>query len=140
MSKLFLNISADLLKSGYGIEFHANGKSMYPTIRDGEMITVEPIAAPEIKPGDIILYRNQTGVVAHRVVYLEQSSHGHLLLRGDASNTFDAPIMPYQILGKVISTKRSGRKIALNKRRPNLVHFLRVRLRQMIQSVVVLFL
>jgi polysaccharide export outer membrane protein len=112
MSKLFLNISASLLKSGYSIEFHASGKSMYPTIRDGELITVQPVTISEVKNGDIVLYRNEKGVIAHRVVHVNKPN---LLLRGDSSNTLDAPVMPDQILGKVISTKRAGRKIRLNK-------------------------
>ncbi len=132
MSKLFLNISAGLLKSGYGVEFHANGNSMYPTIRDGELITVEPVVISDIKSGDIVLYQNHAGVVAHRVVYAKQSNQGQLLLRGDASNSFDAPVMPHQILGKVISTERAGKKISLDKWKSSLLHVIRGRFKRLI--------
>lgn len=105
MPKLFLDISSELLQSGYSIEFQANGNSMYPAIKNGEMITVQPVELSDIKAGDVILYRNQARVIAHRVVRVEPDSQ--LILRGDASQTLDAPIVPHQILGKVISTRRT---------------------------------
>lgn len=139
MSKLFLNISEELLESGYSIEFQATGNSMHPTIKDGEMITVQPLRISDIKAGDVVLYRNQTGVIAHRVVRVEQRDHIQLILRGDASETFDAPVDAHQILGKVISTTRADKKIALNKRGLKLVHVLRAKLSQIVHRVSVLF-
>jgi signal peptidase len=130
MSELFLNISTGLLQAGYSIEFRASGSSMYPTIKDGEMITVQPIEISKIKIGDIVLYRTQTGVIAHRVVHVKRPNQ--LFLCGDASNSFDAPVMPQQILGKVISTIRAGRKILLDKKASSIVRILRARLTQLI--------
>jgi polysaccharide export outer membrane protein len=132
MSDLFLKISTGLLQSGYSIEFRATGSSMYPTIKDGEMITVRPATISGIKTGDIVLYRNQTGVIAHRVVYVTDRLH----MCGDASNTFDAPVMPHQILGKVISTKRKGRKILLNK---GVIRVIRAWLIQMLAILLISF-
>ncbi len=136
MSKLFLNISAELLGSGYSIEFQATGNSMHPTIKDGEMITVQPLPISDIKAGDVVLYRNQTGVIAHRVVRVERDQ---LILRGDASQTFDAPVDAHQILGKVISTTRADKKITLNKRGSKFLHVLRAKITQIIHRAGVLF-
>jgi polysaccharide biosynthesis/export protein len=115
MPKLFIDISSELLQSGYNIEFQATGNSMYPAIKDGEMITVQPAEISDIKARDVVLYRNQSRVIAHRVVQIEENSQ--LILRGDASENFDAPVEPQQILGKVISTKRAR----------NFLHILRTR-------------
>ena len=84
-----------------------------PTIKEGETITVEPIAPEAVKKGDIILYRTPGGVVAHRVVGIERKTSAHhlFLLRGDAATTCDAPVAPDQVLGKVISVMRDGRNI-----------------------------
>jgi hypothetical protein len=54
-SRAFLEASHELLRLGYGVRFRAGGRSMHPTIRDGEMITVAPVTPEDIKPGDIIL-------------------------------------------------------------------------------------
>ena len=94
---------------------------MYPTIRDGEAVTVEPIAAREAKPGDILLYRREHGVIAHRVVGItgeEDDDVGRVLtLRGDSLATCDAPVRAEQVLGRVISVERKGRKVKLTGRR-----------------------
>ena len=118
--QLFLEMSTELLECGHSVRFKAPGRSMQPTIKEGETITVDPIAPEEVKRGDIILYRTPGGVVAHRVVGIErkmstQSSslipHHLFLLRGDAATTCDAPVAPDQVLGKVICVERDGRSI-----------------------------
>ncbi len=64
----FSELAATLLREGHSIRFRAAGQSMHPTIRDGETIVVEPIDLRDIKRGDIVLYRDLRGVIAHRVV------------------------------------------------------------------------
>ena len=65
---IFPNLICDLLADGHSVKFFAPGDSMYPTIRDGDEITVAPIEAASIITGDIILYREKSGVTAHRVM------------------------------------------------------------------------
>jgi hypothetical protein len=117
---LFLDVSTELLECGHSVRFKAPGRSMQPIIKEGETITVEPIAPEAVKRGDIILYRTPGGMVAHRVVGIKRemtaqssslSPHHLFLLRGDAATTCDAPVEPDQVLGKVISVERDGRSI-----------------------------
>jgi signal peptidase I len=90
---------------------------MYPTICDGDLIIVEPQNPSDVCVGDIILYYHENGVVAHRVINIQvpQSSvlsTQHLFyLRGDAAIKDDAPVSSEQILGKVVSIERNGRRI-----------------------------
>ena len=69
---LFLDVSTELLERGHSVRFQAPGRSMHPTIKEGETITVEPVEPPGVRTGDIILYRTKTGVIAHRVIRIEQ--------------------------------------------------------------------
>jgi len=136
---LFLDVSTELLERGHSVRFQAPGQSMHPTIKEGETITVEPVEPPAVRTGDIILYRTKTGVIAHRVIRIEQKatsseaifkaewpilkgrpspsqssslSPQHLfLLRGDASVNCDRQVEGGQILGKVVSVERNGRSI-----------------------------
>jgi len=112
----FTDVSTELLRSGQGIRFRAPGRSMYPTIKEHETITVQPVAPSRIKRGDIILYRWEQGVIAHRVVRIERGAHGGscFILRGDASGAPDEPVEQAQVLGKVVSVERDGRSIDLN--------------------------
>jgi signal peptidase I len=92
---------------------------MYPTIRENEAITVEPVAPQDVKVGDIILYRSGESVVAHRVIQIEKGRGNTLrfILREDTWGTLDEPVEAEQILGKVVSVEREGRNIDLYSKR-----------------------
>jgi signal peptidase len=81
---------------------------MHPTIRHGDMITVEPVAPSKLKRGDIIFCRLQSGLIAHRIVNIEERMDCGLtfILRGDASVACDSPVKPDQLLGKVVCLER----------------------------------
>jgi signal peptidase I len=65
---MFQEIVTDLLNNGYNVRFNAPGHSMYPTILANEPVLVEPINPIEIHKGDIILYRSNGSLIAHRVM------------------------------------------------------------------------
>ena len=121
---LFTNVATGLLRDGYGVRFYAKGWSMYPTIKDGEMITVEPVVPSQVKRGDILLHHNGKGVIAHRVVRIARKKAPFntqnsvldifFILRGDASSTCDEPVEADQALGKVVSVERNGGLIDLD--------------------------
>jgi len=101
---------------------------MMPTVSDGERVTVKPVVPSDIKPGDIILYRNQGGVIAHRVVRIEKRNGGAPLfvLRGDALGAPDEPVEVEQVLGKVESVERGGRSIDLYSWKVEIIRTLRL--------------
>lgn len=121
-AKILPELISDLLTDGHKVRFCAPGNSMYPTILNGDEITVESIKPEAINIGDIILYRNKNSVIAHRFVRTENKSESHFqfsvrtpqthfILRGDAAVVFDDPISAEQILGKVIRVEREGRRV-----------------------------
>ena len=71
---LFVEVSSALLERGHSVRFRAPGRSMLPTIKEGEAITVEPVEPSAVRTGDIILYRNGNSVIAHRVVQIKQET------------------------------------------------------------------
>ncbi len=100
---------------------------MYPSIREGELITVEPVQPSDVRLGDIVLYRSQRGLIAHRVVGSSPTqssvlSPHHFLLRGDASLSCDQPVAAQQILGRVVGVERNGRSIQLASRGAKMWH------------------
>jgi signal peptidase len=113
---LFSLMMEETLYRGNSIRFRAPGDSMYPTICDGDLIMIHPIKPSEVIVGDIILYRHENGVVAHRVVNIQISQSSVLstqhsfLLRGDAAIVYDDPVRADQILGKVVSIERNVRR------------------------------
>ena len=127
---LFVHMSTELLRSGHKVRFQAPGRSMHPTIREGETITVEPIPSSTVKKGDIILYQTGNNVIAHRVVRIKKRRNGSpcFILRGDASTICDAPVEAGQILGKVTSVERIGHSIDLYGKRVAMMRMIHTRI------------
>jgi hypothetical protein len=111
-----------ILRDGHNVRFKAPGKSMRPAILDGDCLMVEPIGPTAIKMGDIILYQAEERIIAHRVMDIGKGeipktptaariAHYSFILRGDASYSYDEPVYPDQILGKIVSVERNGRII-----------------------------
>jgi signal peptidase I len=116
-SEIFGTLIEDGLASGSAVRFRAEGISMYPTIRDGEMITVVAISADEVNRGDILLCRHGRRLLAHRVVALTRSAgRGIFELRGDAKASSDSIVGAGEVVGKVIDVYRKGRRISLGGR------------------------
>lgn len=58
-----------LLNKKCCIRFQAKGESMYPVIREGDFLIVEPINGKEARLGDIIFYHNSSGRInIHRII------------------------------------------------------------------------
>ena len=128
----FTDLTAGILSQGYRVRFHVTGRSMLPTIHDGDAVIVEPIHPSAIRRSDILLYRSPRGLLAHRVVEISgeasfvkrisspkldvsrftlrasRPAPPHFILRGDASLTHDEPVAPDQILGRVVAVERQG--------------------------------
>jgi signal peptidase I len=128
-TKVFPELVSHLLAEGHTVRFSAPGDSMYPTICDGDIITVAPVKTACVTIGDIILYRHRSGVAAHRVVRISQNGRAHsgqvspefqstdyspqsyYILRGDAAVVFDDPVIGEQVLGRVTFVERQGGRI-----------------------------
>ena len=110
---LFSELVVDLLLKGTSVRFRALGRSMYPTIREGDVLTVAPIAPNLVHRGDILLYRLEGGVVAHRLDRIDRghADRSYYTFRSDTWGSWDEPVLAEQILGKVVSVARSGRSI-----------------------------
>jgi len=144
---MFNEITAELLRRGAYVRFRAIGASMQPTIEDGELITVAPVAPESVKRGDILLYQSESGVHAHRVVGRVKGTVpspvagcratgprqgdcplDRYLLRGDASVSCDAPVRLEQVIGRVVAVQRGGRNLALDRRLANLLRLARLKI------------
>ena len=113
-SEVFVGVMDEALRNGTLVRFRAEGDSMYPTIRDGEAITIAPVSTAEVVRGDVLLCRHDKRVLAHRVVAVTARAGDHLFhLRGDAKAACDAPIVAGDVMGRVISVCRNGQMTAL---------------------------
>lgn len=134
-SSLFHLLSSELVAGGYGLRFQAVGRSMLPTIQDGEIVHVKPVATEMLRIGDIVLLRTGGQFKAHRII----RRHGQCFItRGDAGVDTDGEIRCDQILGRVTAkeAKNSRRLVRLDGLRSRL-KFLALELRRRGASFVI---
>ena len=115
-----------LLAEGYGVRFRASGRSMQPTIQDGDALILAPAAPARIRTGDIVLVRRER-FVAHRVIKMTALPDGSVsvLTRGDASICCDPSVTREAILGKVVAVERAGQRYAVDSVRSTAAYFCR---------------
>jgi signal peptidase I len=108
-------LATEILESGKSLRFRASGSSMTPFILDGDILEIQPISQQPIRLGDVVLCQtNDRGVVAHRVTRLAQRNGlTRLVTQGDALFYPDGWINAGQVLGRVASVERRGRRIAI---------------------------
>lgn len=106
MSIRIKSLEEHLQKEGVHI-MPAQGSSMRPALRDGDLVVLTPVLeASRLQIGDIVLYRRlDRTLVLHRIIKLHEDT---LVLNGDNCTYFEYPQMN-QIVGILKSYQRNGR-------------------------------
>jgi len=111
-SGLFAEVMEHALTSGTLVRFRAEGSSMHPTIRDGEVITAAPVAISDVVRGDVVLCRHGGRVLAHRVVAIgARGDDRPVALRGDSQTAAVELVDATAIVARIVSVERGGRTI-----------------------------
>jgi uncharacterized repeat protein (TIGR01451 family) len=110
-SRLFENLTRELLQKGVAVRFRALGASMSPAIRDGDMVQITPVIVSKLRKDDIVLTKSHDGLRLHRLVRAD-ADHDAFVTRGDCGQQDDLPVRANQILGVVRSKEvRVGRYV-----------------------------
>lgn len=99
-SAAFEDLADDLLGRGISFRFQAQGRSMLPTIHDGQVLHVEPVDGAKLDIGDIVLLKSEGRFKAHRIV---RKRGARFTTQGDASFGADGEFSSSQILGRVVA-------------------------------------
>lgn len=125
----FLAVATDVLHDGHALRFRAEGWSMYPIIRDGDIVEVAPVRASQLRRGDVLLCRIGDAAIAHRLVgFNNGTGHTALVLRGDAAFAKDAPVPFTSVIGRVTDVRRDGNERGLATHRARITGLLVSRL------------
>ena len=116
----FYMLTKEVLTRGDSLRFRARGNSMRPSIKDGDILSIKPIAATKIQIGDVILFWQEERIFVHRVVKRRIENEGMLIVKGDSHLRPDRPVHPDQVLGKVTSIEREGKKTRFDRGVPRL--------------------
>jgi len=114
-AQVFSDVVESLLAAGVQVRVRAAGRSMLPTIRNGECLVIAPVAQRAIERGDVLLFETWRGLLAHRVLAIEIGHDGarRFTLRGDASLDSDRPVLAAAVVGRVVGVERAGRTRSL---------------------------
>jgi signal peptidase I len=109
-------LAENVLQGGNMLRFRAMGGSMYPFVRNGDILEIEPLHGGQVRLFDIILYKTgDQRLLAHRVVGINhQQKTPEIILQGDALLLKDLPIPTDQVLGRVIAIQRNGKIIRMD--------------------------
>lgn len=75
-----------------------HGRSMYPMLRTGTRLEVQPTAYDELRPGDLVVYFDGCGVICHRLIRKQDRL---CYLKGDTNLFADPPVVWGQVIGRV---------------------------------------
>lgn len=83
------------------IQLQAAGTCMFPAVRPGTVLTVQPKKAEQIQVGEIAVFRRQDTLFAHRVIFRGQRGGDFFIqTRPDAeTNSLEGPFFDSDILG-----------------------------------------
>jgi len=97
----FIGLISAVLDQGRPFRFQASGVSMSPLIRDGDTITLAPLAQHPPRMGDVLAFISPATdrLMVHRVVGVRK---GQLLLKADNGTRPDGWVDPQGILGRVV--------------------------------------
>jgi signal peptidase I len=101
------NIGFSLLAEGTALKIKADGYSMYPSIKPGSIVLIEPFTAGSYpSPGEIIAWKRESGFVVHRLVrIIREGQDTDFITRGDSCACEDQPVNPDQIAGRVVQVE-----------------------------------
>lgn len=119
--KDLIALMGDTLAKGGYFKMKVKGSSMFPFIKEGDMITISPLKNSSVGLGKIVAFvgKNESNLIIHRVV---GRSKGSYLIKGD--NAFGAKALTpsEDILGCVVKIERDdGRNIRFGLGRERLI-------------------
>jgi signal peptidase I len=127
------DVSSSLLSEGKTIRIKAHGYSMYPSIKPGSIIIIEPLSSKgNPVPGEIIAIKRENGMVVHRLIkIIIRDGKRYYIARGDSNAFADTPVPIDRISGRIVRAEPSGENpipadITINKRPMYIINRFRV--------------
>jgi len=95
--EIALALAREHLDQGRALRLVTQGHSMWPRLRDGQLVVVEPLVGPP-RVGDVVLIATPSRLILHRVI---RSDARAIITKGDAAPRDDGPIPRAAILGRL---------------------------------------
>lgn len=108
------SLRKEAISKGHSVKTIASGTSMYPFLRKGDLLTIEPVLMDEIKRGDVVVFESEEKWIAHRVIKIHSNDGlAEFTTRGDARVSTDPPVRQENYIGLVSYLVRNNKSISL---------------------------
>jgi signal peptidase I len=104
------DIGLTLLSEGKTIRIKAHGYSMYPCVKPGSLILIEPLNIKGMPfPGEIIAVKREAGLIVHRLTkIMKKNGTTYYIARGDSNAYADNPVKIDKIAGRIVRAESTG--------------------------------
>jgi hypothetical protein len=108
------SLAAEVLRTAGTLRLAARGYSMLPTLWPGDVLTIEAQSFDRVQVGDMVLFAREDRFFIHRILRKDTTALGpRLVTRGDAMPEADTPVLPGELLGKVVAIEYGDGKVAV---------------------------
>lgn len=115
---LILETSHQILKDGIPIRCKVGGISMLPLLWPGDVIIIDPIIIEQIAIGDIVVFKQDNRLVAHRLISISNINNSKFLFtKGDSNLKRDEPFSAESLIGIVRNVIKNEILIPINQRK-----------------------
>ena len=105
----FYDVCEELVNAGAVFRLEVRGWSMYPLLKDRDVVEIAPIDINELRIGDVVFFRSGKRLLAHRIVGFVADEQGiRLRVRGDSYRQEDPPVAETDLIGRVEAVERNG--------------------------------
>lgn len=98
----------DAVRISGKVKLKVAGASMVPALWPGDLVSVRHCQPSELKPGSVIVFRQNQRLIIHRLIHRAGDS---IVTRGDARPCFDGNVRASDVLGFVDTVMRNGRSV-----------------------------
>jgi signal peptidase I len=107
---IVFDAAMDFAQSG-SVAIRIRGDCMQPALTDGEMVSVRRTRF--LLPGDVVVFRNTSTLVAHRVIgWAPIGSRLGYVTRGDQCERHDGIVARERVVGRVETPVGPGQRLA----------------------------
>lgn len=108
------SLRKEAILNGHSVKTIASGTSMFPFLRKGDLLTIEPLSMDKIKRGDVVVFECEEKWIAHRVIKINSNDGlAEFTTRGDARVSNDPPVRKENYIGIVSCLERNNKYISL---------------------------
>ena len=104
-------LTEELIGNVAFIKLQVGGYSMFPFLKNGDIVTIKKCGIDEFKIGNVIVFKNGNKLIAHRLIkFAKVNNKKCFILKGDSCSKKDKIITEDFVVGKVVSFFKKGKE------------------------------